>query len=146
MQVLRRLLRKMKKVDDCWIWTGYTKNGRYGSLCVDGKAHQAHIAAYKRLIGPVGQGMKVLHSCNNTMCIKPHHLRQGTMRDNSQDCLSRGRFRKPIPYKLTYNSLRRIKRLLKFGVPQRKIAAEFGVTQSAICAVNTGRLKWTKSL
>jgi len=37
------------------------------------------------------QDLIVMHTCDNTVCVNPDHLRVGTIRDNMQDMISKGR-------------------------------------------------------
>lgn len=71
-----RLLRKCKIVGDCWIWHGL-KRGDYGVMSIDGKTRNAHRAAWALFVGPVGEGVSVLHSCGNKLCCCPAHLYLG---------------------------------------------------------------------
>lgn len=137
MQVLDRFLAKVRKSPECWIWTGYSKNGRYGSITIDGRARQAHVAAYELFVGPVPSGMVVMHSCDNPRCVNPDHLKVGTMSDNMIDCVQKGRFRKPARYKLTQPGIiGRIKEMLANGMSQRAVANKVGVSQAMICVIN----------
>lgn len=83
---------KVNKTDDCWVWTaGRTPKG-YGAFYPH-RRHQvaAHRWAYEHFVGPIPDGMYVLHSCDNPPCVNPDHLSVGTQRDNIQQCIERGR-------------------------------------------------------
>lgn len=140
MSLLDRLLAKVHKSPTCWIWTGYSKNGRYGSITVGKRARQAHVASYELFVGPVPTDMVVMHTCDNPRCVNPDHLKVGTMKDNMADCVQKGRFRKPARYKLTQPGIiDRIKQMLADGMSQRAVASEVGVSQATICLINKER-------
>lgn len=71
-----RLLRKVEIVGDCWVWRGI-KRGQYGVMSVNGSTRNAHRAAYALFVGPVADGVSVLHSCGNKLCCCPDHLYLG---------------------------------------------------------------------
>ena len=68
-----RLLRKIEIVDGCWIWRGI-KRGPYGIMNINGSPRNAHRAAYALFVGPVEDGVSVLHRCGNKLCCCPDHL------------------------------------------------------------------------
>jgi hypothetical protein len=87
----------VQKVKGCWLWTAsYDRHG-YGQFCVghNGKKRmcRAHRIAWALTYGPVPEGMLVLHHCDNTLCVRPEHLKLGTKRSNSRDMMSKGRWR-----------------------------------------------------
>ena len=53
----------------CWLWTGYSPNGRYGSIKWYGKRVLAHIVSYKLFRGKIIKGHVVDHLCHNTFCV-----------------------------------------------------------------------------
>ena len=70
--------------DQCWNWTKGTNAG-YGWIHVGKKQMMAHRFSYEMHIGPIPEGMLVLHSCFNRRCVNPAHLRIGTNKDNMND-------------------------------------------------------------
>ena len=75
----------------CWIWTGSTTNG-YGMFSAGDATIRASRASLQ-LFRPKGfpKGAHVLHSCDNSLCINPRHLRAGTHKENMADKVARGR-------------------------------------------------------
>jgi hypothetical protein len=79
--------------DDCWEWqAGCFKRG-YGAFAFDGhKPGYAHRFSYELHHGPIPEGMRVLHECDNPPCVNPKHLRAGTQKDNIQDAVNKDRW------------------------------------------------------
>lgn len=84
------LVRKGKP-DECWVFTGQTNRERYGMYSYRSQNHMAHRFAYEKEIGPIAEGLFVLHTCDNPPCCNPAHLMPGTPLDNVQECIERGR-------------------------------------------------------
>src|SRR3954463_6890906 len=70
-----RLLVKVQRGPNCWLWTGRTSPDGYGVLAIQGVTTGAHRAAYAFLVGPIPDGMQVDHLCFNPPCVNPEHLR-----------------------------------------------------------------------
>ena len=48
--------------------------------------------AYELLVGPISKGRVVRHYvCDNPCCVNPAHLKVGTIADNMQDKVDKGR-------------------------------------------------------
>ena len=84
---------KGEKTDGCWLWTGATASYGYGKMMLDGETVRAHRAAYLLLVGPIPDGLYVLHRCDVRRCVNPAHLFLGTPSDNTKDMLAKGRGR-----------------------------------------------------
>ena len=86
-----RFWRKVKKVGACWEWQGST-NGRYGEIRL-GKGHKvyAHRWIYERVWGTLSDDDVVMHTCDNTLCVRPAHLTAGTQYQNLHDAHDKGR-------------------------------------------------------
>lgn len=86
-----RFWSKVDKGGDCWVWTaGRIKRG-YGRFRMYGRRYLAHRVAYLLSVGPIPDGMGVLHRCDNPPCCNPAHLFLGTDADNSRDMVTKGR-------------------------------------------------------
>lgn len=84
----------------CILWTGAINDDGYGVIgsgTRNGQMLLAHRAAYELKIGPIPEGVKVLHRCDNPPCINHEHFFLGTQADNMADMVSKRRGRKRVP-------------------------------------------------
>lgn len=78
----------------CHLWTGAVFDNGYGVFRIGGKNKKAHRVAFEQAHGVLLEpAQKLLHSCDVRNCINPAHLSVGTCRDNTLDCLAKGRYR-----------------------------------------------------
>jgi hypothetical protein len=82
--------------DECWPFTGAWRSrfgyGRIREGGADSRCLQAHVAMYELTIGPVPEGMWLLHRCDNPPCCNPGHVRPGTAAENRHDQLEHGAY------------------------------------------------------
>jgi hypothetical protein len=118
----------------CWIWTGgiLGKNS-YGVMTKDSKKVWAHRFAYEHFVGPIPEGMLVLHKCDTPLCVNPHHLFIGTNRDNVLDSIKKGR--RPCVIKAT--ELQQVLDLHKYGFSRKEISEMYGSGVTAIDKIIT---------
>lgn len=123
----------------CWLWKGHKNRGGYGQLEFKGKHFKAHRLAYEFEIGPIPEGMCVLHKCDNPSCCNPKHLFLGTPRDNAKDRNQKGRQAYGERHgrsKLTEHDVIKIKNddsLIEI------IASNYGVGKGTIYSIKAGR-------
>lgn len=80
--------------DCCWIWQGaVTKD--YGVMCIGGTNYRVHRFALELRIGKLQPGICACHECDNPVCVNPGHLFPGTVQDNVDDMIAKGRKRGP---------------------------------------------------
>lgn len=91
-----RFFSKVERKDTgCWEWTAgvlLPPNEPYGRIKVDGKTKRAHRVSWALIYGEIPEDVWVLHKCDNPRCVSPFHLFTGTPKDNTQDCIRKGRF------------------------------------------------------
>lgn len=80
----------------CWLWTSAKNEAGYGRIRIPvdgawGKQVYAHRWSYEHHIGPVPEGMFVMHRCDNPPCVNPAHLTVGTPQENTLDMHRKGR-------------------------------------------------------
>jgi hypothetical protein len=121
----------IQEKNDCWLWNGSKLSDGYGAFKLNGKMVRAHRYAYEQYNGSIPDGLLVLHKCDTPLCCNPNHLFVGTSKDNTLDCVSKGRM--PVGSnhrgaKLTEDEVRRIRILFSEGHSFAKLGSEFGVT------------------
>jgi hypothetical protein len=82
---------KIRTGDDCWEWQGAKLKAGYGQTRVGTKNMLVHRVVYEHTVGPIPDGMVVMHTCDNPSCCNPNHLRLGTQQDNVDDRIAKGR-------------------------------------------------------
>lgn len=91
--VEERLWSKTEKKDTgCIEWTACKTKDGYGKFWFEGKTDRAHIVSFflKNGFRPPA----VMHKCDNPPCIRPSHLKAGTVAENNADMLRKGRLNK----------------------------------------------------
>lgn len=78
-------------VSGCWLWVGSIMHKGYGVLQFDGRTERAHRVAHILFVGPIPEGLCVLHRCDVRSCVNPDHLWLGTIADNNRDKKEKGR-------------------------------------------------------
>ncbi len=129
---------------ECWPWLDQTRNG-YARFYVrsERKSRKASRVAYALSKGPIPEGLRVLHSCDNPLCVNPAHLSVGTQNDNIQDMIRKGRIatgEKNGRSKLREDDISKIRKMRDDGIPQHRIAEIFGVSQQQISRICLGKL------
>ncbi len=79
--------------EGCWIWNGSKQPFGHGQLSYQGRILLAHRAAYMVWVGPIPDGLVVMHTCDVPPCINPEHLRCDTQYENMMNMKQKGRGR-----------------------------------------------------
>lgn len=146
-----RLWGKVEKTDGCWFWTGRTKTAcGYGRLWDGESRARPKLILVHRLVwiltfGPIPEGMKVCHRCDNPACVRPDHLFLGTHADNMADMVAKARQARGIRNgrtRLTETLVIEIRERSEAGTTQRELATVFGVAKGTIQTI-LARRSWT---
>lgn len=145
--MLRKFMRKIEitKRTQCWLWTGGKDGAGYGCLYFNGLTERVHRIAFVLWKANIPKHLLVRHTCDVPNCVNPSHLVLGTIKDNANDSVVRGRApkgSKKVNAKLNEADVRRIKRALEMGETQQSIADRYGITRQLVSAIKTG-LNWT---
>lgn len=122
----------------CWEIQGYLDKDGYGE--VSGK--RAHRVAYESFVGEIPKGLNVCHRCDNRKCCNPDHLFVGTQKENIADMIKKGRKDSRFGEKNTQNKLsqKQVFDIYKSTETQRTIARKYGIDQSTVSNIKTGKL------
>lgn len=134
--------------DECWTWTAGMFSNSYGQFRLGAHKVRAHRAYYARVVGPIPDGLRVLHRCDNPPCCNPSHLFLGTDADNAADRSAKGRSsrngcsqpgeRNPAA-KIDSTAAATVRALRESGNTMRSIAERVGISQSQVCNIVAGR-------
>mgnify|MGYP001231011239 CR=1 FL=1 len=129
----------------CLLWTGAAKAKGYGHMYVDGRWEGAHRLAYSLYVGPIPDGMVVMHKCDNPACVNHRHLTIGTPRQNIHDCIKKNRARRGrFPgemnpsAKLTSDQVREIRAEPRPYGYRIQLAKKYGVSPGTISKIVSG--------
>ncbi len=136
----RFILNTRRASNGCIEWQGGCYLNGYGRIRTEGRGQEGtHRFAYKLFVGPIPDGLHVLHRCDNPTCVNPTHLFLGTAGDNIRDCVSKGRH---VPSglqgqnhpcaKITDDDVMEIRRRHKDGETPTTLASAFGYSIGGI--------------
>lgn len=118
----------------CWEWTGGCSKVGYGNFRWGGGEriqYNSHRAAWMIFVGPIPEGVWVLHTCDNRKCVNPDHLYLGDRYDNYKDMVDRKRSRngnRPLDDEW----IGEINRLWADGMAKNAIARHFNASINTV--------------
>lgn len=122
----------------CWLWTGATTRRGYGCIKSGEKIRAAHRVAYEQWVGEIGEGLLLMHSCDDRRCVNPDHLTPGTQLQNMHDMWSKGRGAKGEKNgnsKLTSFGVRYVFDMIAAGKNYAQIARHLDVSKTTISRI-----------
>ena len=76
-----RFWAKGEKTQECWNWTGARTPDGYGKFRVGHSYVRASRFAYQGLVGSLEPDLLLRHTCRNSLCVNPAHLKPVTARE-----------------------------------------------------------------
>ena len=129
----------------CWIWTAVLNDKGYGMIGLPrtNRIARAHRVSWQLHKGDIPTGLYVLHRCDTPSCVNPEHLFVGTLKDNAQDMVNKGRDFRPDNRgeRATWHKLTEEQALdcLTRRMSARKFAIMYGVSRSAVQRIWEGK-------
>lgn len=126
---VRKFLSMIVYAEDtgCWVWGGALDDMCRGHCTFRGKSDRAHRQSFRMFHGPIPSGLCVCHTCDNPMCVNPHHLWLGTMADNMADMKAKGRNRRGT-IKHPKDTFDRVSRMREEGIMWEDIGRELSIS------------------
>lgn len=130
----------------CWIWKGWTTDDGRAWFTFDGRLRLAPSFAYIATYGAIPpESPYVTHLCDGGFigCVRPSHLKADTQAGNMAGAVERGRTERGERHhnaKLTDADVLAIRAAyVPRKVTQQALADEYGVSDSVICEIVTGK-------
>lgn len=136
--------------DDCWDWRG-TSHLDYGRFkIVSFETRQSNRVAWAIANERDPGNLLVRHTCDRPQCCNPAYLLLGTVKDNSDDKIARGRHRSGRQdgehngaARLTNEQVGQIVQCFRDGLNNQQISRRFPVGDALISRIRVGR-SWQK--
>ena len=132
----------------CHLWIAALNHCGYALFSRNRSSVLAHRFAYETFVGPIPDGLHVLHRCDTPACVNIEHLFLGTHQDNMSDMAAKGRARPPKVRgerhgraTLTDEDVRAIRARWAAGEARKTLSRDYGVTTGNIHAI-VNRLTW----
>ncbi len=134
----------MPHLGQCWIWTASRHESGYGAFKMSRPRRNELAYRFSWTInnGKIPAKMCVLHSCDQTACIRPSHLFLGSSLNNMRDRDRKGRLRVPRGRhvsRLIGSQVIEIRQLRTVGVTNRNIAMKFGISPISVSRIFNNR-------
>ncbi len=121
------------ETDDCMNWPYAKRVNGYGGITIKNKALLVHrVVAELKLGKPPTGKTHVLHSCHNTCCFNPKHLRYGSREDNMADKLKDGTHNRGSRNGRSKLTPEQVLEIREDNRPLPEIAKQYGVATQTI--------------
>ena len=87
-KAINRFESKVKKTDNCHLWTAAKQKQGYRMFSYNGKSTPAHRFAYLLYNGDIAENMVVHQTCETNDCVNPEHLVLQTKSQNKRSYTS----------------------------------------------------------
>lgn len=136
-----RFWSKVNTDGECWEWQASKRSGKwpYGKFGVNGKDGgwiHAHRMSWMLEHGAIPEGKVVCHKCDNPSCVRPSHLFLGSLKDNTQDMIRKGRNNPGAKYDV--RTIQRVKELRQMSLTAVAIAEILEISPWTVHAVDRG--------
>lgn len=128
----------------CWNCK-FTPKSDYPTFKVNGLQIKVSRFVLEMTLGrPIADKLEACHSCDNTRCVNPAHISEGTRKSNSEECVKRGRHKAPKGEahsfaKLTVEKVIEIKKL-KGKQELKETMAQFGLkSETTVWNIQNGK-------
>jgi len=125
----------------CILWMAAATKAGYGIGSRRNKLVYAHRLAWSVKNGPLPEGRVICHKCDNPGCVNPDHLFCGTVKDNSDDKIAKGRSNRGSRHGMSKLSERDVVEIRHAQGSLRTIANKYGVKPMAIHCIKA-RKTW----
>lgn len=123
------------ETDECITWDR-GRAGNYGALCGAARAHrQVCLWVY----GPAPTGLEAAHSCGQSLCVNPRHLRWATHRSNIADKQAHDTLRSGERHNMAKLSASQVADLRESDGSLATVAALFGISKSQAHRIRTNQ-------
>jgi DNA-binding CsgD family transcriptional regulator len=140
--------------NECWEWQGPQRSrGGYGEIGIDHKRYRVHRLVYElankvelpKITRLSPSSCIVMHTCDNPICCNPKHLILGSPKQNTADMMRKGRRydfsgERGQCAKLTNVQAEEIRELCRLKIPQKDIAARYGVSVPTVSGIKWNRV------
>jgi len=146
-EVLNRIA-KRTHVDESGCWIYVSGKARYSTICYGGNKHKlVHRTVYELVVGAIPEYMVVMHTCDNTHCVCPAHLKVGTVKENNTDRTNKNRNGSPKntinTAKINFQQAEEARRRYKAGESMGTLSRYFGISIQSMSRIMKNQLHTT---